>query len=175
MTGTFFFSILTLFTDNNWLDLPWGCYLSNLVTLVFTTFEISKHSTFRYCLFEMFWNLPIRIRNGWIILTQDVIYLRATFYFTPWLVHLFIKKGPLGYPFFSILTLLIDNKWFGHPWGCYIINSATLISITFEMSKHPSFVEWYFWNFSESLSANLQLLNLRLEVGLRRAYILPPD
>ena len=66
---------------------------------------------------------------------------------------------------FSILILLTDNKWFDTPWGCYLINSATLIFITFKMSKHPTFVECHFWNFSEPPNTNLQLLNLRLEFG----------
>ena len=39
--------ILILLTDNNWFYSPWGCYLSNSSTLVFTTFEKSKHGTFR--------------------------------------------------------------------------------------------------------------------------------
>ena len=51
------FSILIVFTDNEW-SVPhaegggeWGgCNLSNLATLLFTTFEISKHPTFSQCL-----------------------------------------------------------------------------------------------------------------------------
>ena len=53
------FSILILFTDNERF-VPhaeegeggvWGsCNLSNLATLLFTTFEISKHPTFSQCL-----------------------------------------------------------------------------------------------------------------------------
>ena len=40
--------------------------LTNLATLVFATFETSKNWNFDECL-EMFWNLPIRICNGYII------------------------------------------------------------------------------------------------------------
>ena len=42
----FSFSLLILLADNNWFDFPWGCYLKNLATLVYTTFELSKQPTF---------------------------------------------------------------------------------------------------------------------------------
>ena len=48
-----------------WFDPQYSCYLINYATLVFTPFEISKDPTLLRALFEMFWNLPIRIWKKW--------------------------------------------------------------------------------------------------------------
>ena len=41
----FFPLVLVFFPEIKSFDRPWGCYLANLPTLLFTTFEISKHET----------------------------------------------------------------------------------------------------------------------------------
>ena len=46
---SFFLPVLAFSTDNKWFDLLWVCYLRNLATLLFTTFEISKHNAFAQC------------------------------------------------------------------------------------------------------------------------------
>ena len=50
----FFRPVLASLPDNNSFDQPWGCYLINLTTLLFTLFEISKHHTFAQC---FIWNV----------------------------------------------------------------------------------------------------------------------
>ena len=42
--------VLAFLPHSKWVVPPWGCYLSNFATLLFTTFEISKHPTFPECL-----------------------------------------------------------------------------------------------------------------------------
>ena len=42
----FFLLPLDFFAEIKWFVFPWDCYLPNLATLLFTTFEITKHSTF---------------------------------------------------------------------------------------------------------------------------------
>ena len=45
-----------------------------------------------------------------------------------WDVQTGLKQFDMTSTFsFSILILLTGNKWFGTPWGCYLINSTTLI------------------------------------------------
>ena len=47
---TCFPRVLAFLPHSKWVVPPWGCYLSNFATLLFTTFEISKHPTFPECL-----------------------------------------------------------------------------------------------------------------------------
>ena len=50
-----------LFTDSKWFDPPWGWYLINLATLVFTTLDLCKHPTFDF----MFLSCHVRV-SEWI-------------------------------------------------------------------------------------------------------------
>ena len=55
-----------------------------------------------------------------------------------------------------LLVLFADKKWFDPPWGCYLINSATLAFITFDICKHPTLVDCNIWNFLEPSNSNFQ-------------------
>ena len=115
-------------------------------------------------LFYPTWLVHLCIKNELLQyfsqLFQSRIYLNVEINKLGWL-----KQFDMTDFSFCVLILLADNKWFDTTWGCYLINLGTLIFITFKMLKHPTFVECHFWKFSETLNANLQLLNLRLEFG----------
>ena len=90
---TFFQLFLVFFAENKWFVPPWGCYLRNLATLVFSTFEIFKHWTFHKCLI---WN--VLKPPSWNLKRLNYTNIRCSFpknslYFTPWLLYLDFHKG----------------------------------------------------------------------------------
>ena len=88
----FSFSISVPLTDNNWFNPPWGCYLTNLATLVFTTFQISKHPTFLQCLLQKILELPNYNlkRFNYTNIMWNLSEKKG--FITPWILHLYIKK-----------------------------------------------------------------------------------
>ena len=57
------------------------------------------------------------------------------------------------------LVFFTDKKW--SPWGCYVINSITLLFITFEVCKHPTINECNTWKFLEPSNLNLRRFLLK--------------
>ena len=41
----------------------------------------------------------------------------------------------------SFIVFFTENKWYDHPWGLYLGNSATLVFAKFEIFMHLTFAE----------------------------------
>ena len=113
MASTFFLLFLIVLKNNKWFDSPWGCYLTNFATLVFTTFKISKLRTFLWCLT---WNVlepPDQNSKQWSYTNIRCNLTRKNVDFTSWFVHLYIKKVLWQYlqVFWAMITLNVEiNK-----------------------------------------------------------------
>ena len=98
--------LLVIFAEINWFDTSWGCYLLNLATLLFTTFEISKHPTIpQYHISKILeppnWNSR-RLNHTNIRCNLS----KNNGFFTPWLVH-FHKKKELWLYFSQLFQSII--------------------------------------------------------------------
>ena len=166
--GPFSLSTLIPLTESNWFDPQWGYYLANSTTLVLRTLEISKHPTFHQCLISKILEPPNESSKQLNYNSIRWNLSKNNGFSTPWFLHLYIKKW-LWHNFSNVLQsriyinveinklhclkqfdttntffllfliLLKDNRWFDHPWGCFLTNSATLVFTTFEISKDPTF------------------------------------